>query len=244
MKSKLPDRTLQTSCKECIFSLYDGNTQTGCVADRIVKFADKVIEAYDHDKEFCVINAFCNYYRKPSWNDGVVDLEKAKRESSLTFDIFIDCNDIDDNYLSEIVDFINSIDYYQQKINITLFHTYGQPKETYSKVSNIYKNINKKINIATCVNKDIYLHESILKSNKTYYSVLNHKLLSANIFTVINNKVNSDLVKFIAASQNGANLCSSIAYKIEFANKENISYFTNNLSVLETSKNSGMYIEL
>jgi hypothetical protein len=214
------------------------------VADRLVKFADKVIEAYDHDKEFYVVNAFCNYYRKPSWNGGVVDLDKAKYESGLTFDIFIDCNDIDDDYSSRIIDFIDGLDYNPKKMNITLFHTHDQPRGTYSIVSKIYKSISKKIDIATCVNKDLYLHESILKSKKTYHTVLHHKLLNTNIFTIINDKVNNDLIKFIAASQNEITLYSNIAYKIEFANKENQSYFTNTLSVLETSKNSGMHIEL
>lgn len=244
MKSKLPDRTLQTSCKECVFAIYDNNTQTGCVADRIVKFSDKAIEAYDNDKEFYVINAFCNYYRKPSWNGGVVDLDRVKYESGLTFNIFIDCSYIDDDYSSRIIDFINGLDYHPKKMSITLFHTYDQPRDTYSRVSNIYKSVNKKIDITTCLSKDLYLHESLLQSNKTYHTVLHHELLNTNIFTIINDKVNNDLVKFIAASQNGVNLYSNIAYKIEFANKENQSYFTNTLSVLETSKNSGMYIEL
>jgi hypothetical protein len=244
MKSKLPDRSLQTSCKECVFATYDGKTQTGCLADRIVKFQDKVIEAYDNDKEFYVINAFCNYYRKPSWNNGVADLSRVKRESGLSFDVFIDCNDMDDDYSSRVIDFINNIDYYPKKINITLFHTYDQPRETYSKVSNIYKNINKKVDITTCVRKDLYLHETIMKSNKTYHTVLHHKLLDANIFPNINDKVNNDLVQFISASQQGIYIYSNIAYKIESTSKENPNYFVNTLAILELSKNSGMYIEL
>jgi hypothetical protein len=244
MKSKLPDRSVQTSCKECVFATYDGKTQIGCLADRIIKFQDKVIEAYDNDKEFYVINSFCNYYRKRSWNNGVADLNRAKLESGLSFDVFIDCNDMDYDYSSRVIDFINNIDYYPKKINITLFHTYDQPRETYSKVSNIYKNINKKVDITTCLSKDLYLHETMMKSNKTYHTVLHHKLLGSSIFTKINDKVNNDLVKFVSASQNGVCIYSNVAYKIESTSKENQDYFMNTLSILELSKNSGMYIEL
>lgn len=49
-----------TSCKECIFAVYDGKTQIGCDLDRIdaylKKGSDIVLEAYDNEKEFFVIN--------------------------------------------------------------------------------------------------------------------------------------------------------------------------------------------
>jgi len=50
---------ITTSCKNCVFAIYDGKTQTGCEFDRINKFkatGTDIIEAYDDEKEFYVID--------------------------------------------------------------------------------------------------------------------------------------------------------------------------------------------
>ena len=57
-----------TSCKECIFAVYDDKTQIGCDLDRIDAYRDKgdniVLEAYDDEKEFFVINNYkCRCFR-------------------------------------------------------------------------------------------------------------------------------------------------------------------------------------
>lgn len=61
--------THHTACKDCIFAVYDGNTQTSCylnVIDRIKMVEQlEVLEAYDEEKEFYVINKTkCPYFRK------------------------------------------------------------------------------------------------------------------------------------------------------------------------------------
>lgn len=53
---------IHTSCKDCIFSIKEENKQIGCKMDRL-KYHE-VVEAYDDDAEFYVINeSFCLYYR-------------------------------------------------------------------------------------------------------------------------------------------------------------------------------------
>lgn len=244
MKSKLPDRSLQTNCKDCVFAVYKNQTQVDCKADRLKLFSDKVIEAYDNEKEFYVINAFCNYYRKSTWNNGVADLKRVKSEASLTFDILIDCNDMDENYAQKVEEFIKNIDYDNGKIKIVLFHTYNQPKEVYSRVSHIYTHCNKKVDIATCMHKGLYLHELLNKSLRSHHVVMHNSLIDTNVCTTLNNKVNDDLVKYITASQNGVNIYSNIAYKLEFATKQQEDYFANVFSILCASKEAGMHIEL
>ena len=56
MKSKPSGKMVETSCKECIFAVYENDTQVGCFANRIEKFkeAKEIIEAYDDEKEFYV----------------------------------------------------------------------------------------------------------------------------------------------------------------------------------------------
>jgi len=60
----------QTPCKECPFAIYDGITQTDCKFDLIKRYKDhgiNVIEAYDEDKEFYVIDKQCMYARSKNW---------------------------------------------------------------------------------------------------------------------------------------------------------------------------------
>ncbi len=61
------------SCKECVFAVYDSKTQTECSLGRIEKYrkrkVGKVIEAYDNDKEFFILeNIQCNAHRVPEWS--------------------------------------------------------------------------------------------------------------------------------------------------------------------------------
>ena len=128
MKSKPPDKTLQTNCKECLFAVYDKNTQTGCMADRISMFqhtpkGNMVIAAYDNEKEFYVIDGLCNYFRPPAWNEGIADLEKAKYESKTKFAIVIHADNINSDNLASIKNSLKHINYMSDKITITISHS-------------------------------------------------------------------------------------------------------------------------
>lgn len=75
-----------TSCKDCVFADYDGDTQTGCTLGKLQKFIDRkalVKGAYDEKKEFFVIfNRQCPYFRNTRWAEfvGELDFEKNARE--------------------------------------------------------------------------------------------------------------------------------------------------------------------
>lgn len=62
---------INTSCKDCIFAIYEGITQTGCKTGELDKMRDhgiQILEAYDNDKEFFVINKTkCLYNRPKEW---------------------------------------------------------------------------------------------------------------------------------------------------------------------------------
>jgi len=120
MKSKHPDSLLQTSCKECLFATYDGKTQTGCEANRIAKFEDYVIEAYDDEKEFYVIDCLCNYHRLPSWNDGKADLSKVIDENKPTFAVILDTDNITKAKADTTLNSILSMDYDYSKMGVVL----------------------------------------------------------------------------------------------------------------------------
>lgn len=63
--------SIHTPCKNCVFAQYEHKTQIGCHLDYINKYRSKnieVLEAYDNDKEFYIINdKKCIGYRENSW---------------------------------------------------------------------------------------------------------------------------------------------------------------------------------
>jgi len=58
---------VHTTCKNCIFAVYSGNTQTSCKLEKIKDYKDadiSVIEVHDGEKDFFVIDGrFCMFYR-------------------------------------------------------------------------------------------------------------------------------------------------------------------------------------
>lgn len=246
MKSPLQDRKIQTNCKACVFSVYDGNTQTGCLHNRIEKFQPNVIEAYDNDKEFYVINGMCNLYRNSRWNSGDPNIDKAFEESSLTFDCFIDCSDISENDAQRIIDFVASLNYYKNRINWYLFHLYETSQEVKNNVMKVFVGLHKiSPKISVCVNKGVYLNEFSVKSNSTYHVVLDHNSkLDVDVFSKVNNYINIDIKKFIISKINDSEFISNIAYRMGFIKDQNIDYYKNLENLREQSKTVGMYLEI
>lgn len=79
---------IQTPCKNCCFATYSGITQIGCDAGRLEKFENigtDIIEAYDEEKEFKVINRRCQYYREAKWpfSNNTNRLEHARKECDI-----------------------------------------------------------------------------------------------------------------------------------------------------------------
>lgn len=109
MKSAPLEKYLETSCKDCVFAIYDGKTQTSCYADRISKFAN-VTEAYDEDKEFYVINHVCNYHTTESIENNIEDtLSKVKKDKRMKVDVFIDIYDDNKEYIDKLKLFYNNL---------------------------------------------------------------------------------------------------------------------------------------
>lgn len=62
-----------TPCKDCIFAIYEGNTQILCEKGLIPKYRNlgyNIVEVYDDDKDFYVIEGRkCIYFRNNKWLD-------------------------------------------------------------------------------------------------------------------------------------------------------------------------------
>lgn len=239
-----PDPFKQTSCKDCIFAIYDDKTQIGCEDDRINKFKDSVIEAYDDDKEFYVIDRICNLHRKKTWNNGQKSITKAKNESALTFDLLIDCENINSNYEKNIVEELCDISYPNNKINIFLFHSHKVSKEQKKLVMSLHSKLNKS-KISVYFDKIDYIYSILTQSKNTFHMFVNEHNIEnlANFLIVSNNLITNDLEKFILCSQDNKMLISNIAFKFLYPNLYND--FENEIKNLkENARKENMYIEL
>lgn len=213
----MPSGTInQTSCKECVFAIYDGNTQTGCKDDRISKFKEDVIEAYDEEKEFYVINRTCTLYRTKNWNNGEIDLVKAKNESSVIFDIFFDC----DNINREMVDYIKQFIHKQSKNhNIIVFSGHDVSDDKKNLIKEIFYSC-PNINMSMYFDKREYLHTNLSKTNNAFHTILdstNFNDLEEFIIN-INKLMNEELKKGLIFYSNGKTAILTLACRIFYPN--------------------------
>jgi hypothetical protein len=238
---------IRTSCKECAFSVYENNTQVDCAHNRINKFRNisdsLVTEAHDDEKEFYVINKFCNFYRdKTLWNNGVCDTEKVKEEAKLTFDILINCDEIDEEYYGWIVDFIQSVkNYGPTKTSVHLYHSSGLQRANKKLVISLKEKI-EDCALHIYFNKNLLEHNILSKSRKSYnLSVSKHNRVDLNILERINYLVNEEMKKLIVIKNNNSYIYSNLSYKIHSNNKKEDVESTKN-EIIEYSK-SEYYIE-
>jgi len=95
---------LRTTCKKCVFATYEGKTQTGCQLGLIEKFREngkEVVEAYDEEREFFVINnTFCPYQRNETWKnkkgDDLIGAVRDEVRLRATWFIYVDNQTIED----------------------------------------------------------------------------------------------------------------------------------------------------
>lgn len=242
MKSRSQDHVFQTSCKNCVFAIYDGKTQTGCMNNRIEKLS--VVEAYDLDKEFYVINGLCNYYRPASWNCGVPDTNKAKEESSITYDIIIDLTNIPHESFCKVEKFISTIEYDKKKYRIWFCINDNTSKDSKNNAMLLYKKYSGSF-LTVYKDIDTYLVNIIFKSKHSYHIYINSEsFVDPNILTAVNNSINDDMKKIVLAKNNGIYIVSNSGYKISCEYDKRFKYDYVVSKILETTQNTKLYIEL
>ena len=241
MKYQQPDDKTLTSCKNCVLAVYEGDTQTTCLANRIEKIDH--IEAYDDDKEFYVMQRFCNYYRANSEEyikDGKPDLNKIKQESFVTFDLFVMCDEIDREYLDSILKLYETIgkNYDYSKVNIHLL---------YKNINNEQKSLVKRLkeetrdSLLSYYSNDLFLHSLLLKTTKSYHVIISKENLpQENILSRINNLVNEEMKKIIVY-ENKVIAVSNLAYKITSLQDSCYNYKENIEKVVNQSKDKDLY---
>ena len=228
---------IKTSCKNCAFAIYEGKTQISCLHQRIEKFGNDVVEAYDEDSEFYVINRFCNYYRNRTWGYSESDIEKTESESATKFALFLNCQKLFKFDSNDIVTFINSIDYYVDKISVVLFHEMDKDTGIKCFVSNIAREINKKITISVCYNTNDFLHNQTVQNQSWFHGVIDSLNFPTKDFaTKINDIVNKETKKVFTFEDNNVLFINNDTYKVMSYMNESKNYETNIYGLKEHSK--------
>lgn len=178
------NQKFHTSCKECIFAVYDGITQIGCDLDRIESYRNKgdgvVIEAYDEEKEFFIINnnkckCFRNKYyaiNRPNQNHK----ESVLQEIKTRFCIIVYANRDIDGVKSTLVN-IKHHGYPVEEVVIVLDRTEEQNKADYIvMISELLQGVTWRVNVL----------QQDLDHYKTMDMVLHHNKKPFDFFVYLN----------------------------------------------------------
>lgn len=232
--------TSHTSCKECIFAIYKNKTQIGCLDNRIEKFKNNVVAAYDDDKEFYVINRACTLYRPETWNGGEKNLQKAKEECEIKFDILINCDNINVDMLKYIQNIAKSA---SSGCKINIFYSYNLEHSQKELIKNIIYNC-PNINISMYLEKIKCIYSILSKSKGMFHIILDETNYVGilDFIANINKAINDDLIKGIIFKQDNKIAISTLACRLLYPNLY-MDYKINFTNVEAQIKESNLYIE-
>lgn len=245
MTSKQSDNIIDTSCKDCVFAIYDGDTQVECFAGRLEKFKknDVVIDAYDDEKEFYVIRRLCNLNRTEKQVDELrQELTERMHEIAVTYELIIDCsNGIKEQDVFELID-----SYYVDKLTIRLIHGEGNDLDDIHKILQLSNKIitkyNTKCPITQCLHYNVTMHNIIEKSKKSFHAVVKaNDIKDKNILHKVNAIINEDLEKVIVVDSKDGSFISNLAYKVQAFSKEDKNYTEIVEKIVTYSKDVELY---
>lgn len=251
MKSQQQEQSIKTSCCDCAFAIYNGNTQTGCIFDRIKKF-DNIVEAYNKDKEFFVLNRLCNYYRNKSWGYSSNDAKKVEQESATSFNVLINYSTLNDEKVDHIIQLINTTQYYDNKVNFTLFHNNENDDNVKDHVVKIIHSTSQnfhRMSLSLCYVREVFLSTFLKKTRNDFHILLlDDQILSFDISMIIdvNKYINDDFKRGIVFARNDIYCISNFAFK-SYAfteSKEKTTYEENRNLLLEVAKKKKLFIEI
>ncbi len=245
MKSNQQEQVVSTSCKDCIFAIYEDKPQTVCFAQRIVVFKKRleVVEAYDDEKEFYVIKRLCNLNRSEKTQETLEqELKLAQQRIAVSIDLFIDCSNVQEENIDNIVKLIEN---YDGKVDIILMHG-DIDIDHRSKVFRMSQKLITKHKL-TCpiinyIDYDTTLHSNVQQSRKSFHVVLDlNDLNDDNILNKVNTIINKDMEKCIIININDNIFISNLAYKVQSFNNTCVNYTEVVNSILEYSKEKELY---
>ena len=189
--------TIHTTCKDCVFAVYDDKTQNECA----LKYLDiyktnniEILEAYDQDKEFYIINGKkCIGYRENKWfkqfdldNSDLVDkINKYHQTNHLDYFIVIDLKLMSLDQLDKMLKQISGCTIQPKKV-IFIRYSDNELRFPYSSVENLLKQYDVSYT---------WRIQTILDLSLEYEHIL-HNIISLNTkyrFTVSVSSYNEDI---------------------------------------------------
>jgi len=245
--------TIHTPCKNCVFAKYDNNTQNGCAINYLDKYKNKnisVLEAYDDEKEFYIINGKkCIGYRENKWFKQF-NLENADLESKIK--IYKEKNHID--YICVIdlkklkVDNLDSVLYQisqckiQPKKVIIIRHLNNEKIFTYKTLEDLFNKYRVSYiwRIQTILDSsltDEQIIKNLVSSNSKYRFIMLISDISNDInhMAMITNKiVHEDLDQFeVLTNKDNTCFCfSSLVYRFEAFHGNNLLNKNNDFQIV------------
>lgn len=254
MKSEQRETNLTTSCKDCVFAVYDGednDTQFDCAAGRIDVFAKNgdVIDAYDNDKSFYVIKRLCNFYREESWISESQDdlLEEVKKEAFPSFGVVIyNLSENTNKQLETLKEIINESPMDNNKVYVILVTNDKSKKDMpyFLPMVDTFKAdaINFKIvSVFDYVPKpqiDALAFKHVIKRNYIV-KIDDNNMISRDLFTKVDQSLNTDLEKISYYQDGQVSVISS--YLINHMYREFNDYHTLDAEICKLAKEKGLY---
>jgi hypothetical protein len=215
MTSKPLENEFETACKNCLFAVYDENTQVGCTLGRIKKWQDqfKVIDAYDEDKEFYVIKGVCNTVREPGWNNNVADEAKVRAEVRPKFDVILDVENISEEWSEELIQFYKDVSETDFDVNWIIMADKSISRESRKIVAELLRNTDSCL--VEYVDLEYTICETMLKSRRAFTVLVDQlSVLDPNMFNRVDILLNEDLRKFVYYVCEGTPAFSNLAFHI------------------------------
>lgn len=234
---------IHTPCKDCVFALYNDKTQYDCALKYLDIYRENnipILEAYDNDKEFYIINnKKCIGYRENKWfkqfdmQDANLEtkIKKYHATNHLDYLLVIDLKPLNLDQLNDILQQISLCEIQPKKV-VFIRYTDNELKFPYAEIEKLLKNYNVLY---------IWRIQTILDSALTYREIL-HNVITLNpkirfvvsvsdynndinhIVGTTNQIVHHDLEQFDVISNKDYSciIFSNIIYRFEAFHKKNL----------------------
>ena len=251
MKSKHPDRQLQTSCKECVFAVYEDDffyTQTGCAANKINEHEAQghLIEAYDDEKEFYVIDCLCTYFRPPAWNQGKPDLDLIAQENLPKFCIAVYTDDITGDKWKKTADSIRAISYNKNNMVIIISQSISFNAEKKRMATEFHARLSSydiNAEVVTLFNHNLRDYETFKHSDNGYLIKIDvGELVPCDMFDKIDRSLNKDLARAVVFNDGETTAISFFTFRARYPQHKNYHDFEE--SVTKEARSCNLYLDI
>lgn len=205
---------LHTSCKNCIFAQYQDKTQIGCNIGQLEDYRENnlhytrhinpkidIVEAFDDDKEYFVVNGIkCHYKRNENWGHKVNKkywTERVKEENRIKYQSIIFTHD-DFDKLTNTIESLLSQSIPPQHITVvrSTFNTIRP-----STIADYLRESGLPWKIENIIDSNLlhpHIIDNVLKTRAyPYHSIFYAgKIVPQDFFETINQKIYNENLKF------------------------------------------------